>query len=136
MQTVKTAIHDRIGQVANNVCNERLGNIEFEMNSILTYLTELSYHEDVNDVILLCTNALELLTNVSNTCRSATMDIAIESLVPAVYCGSGRPFLVLPEDTLEYFIGNSFTIKQMASILSVSEKTIKNPMKDYGLSIR
>lgn len=48
----------------------------------------------------------------------------------------GRPFFNIPEEKLSYYIDNKFTIKQISEILCVSQRTIANKMRYYGLSIR
>ena len=60
VQEIK-AIRDRILQVANNVCNYRLDNIEYEFHAIFTYLSELSYHDDLTECMNLCRDALQLI---------------------------------------------------------------------------
>ncbi|XP_052785786.1 uncharacterized protein LOC128221272 isoform X1 [Mya arenaria] len=134
--TVRRAIYDRIINVANNLENDRLGNYEVELDSILTYLTQVSYHEDVNHVIQLCLNALELLMNVNDINTASSSQLPVEQLITISPGGRGRPFIHISVEVLEFFIENGFTIKNMSSLLSVSEKTIKNRMSEFGLSVR
>ena len=135
VQQIKSAIRDRILQVANNVDNYRLDNLDYEMNLILTFLSELSYHEDLTECMNLCRNALLQLSTTTQ------QDHDLQQLVPpdithASFSCRGRPAYNITEETLVFFIENSFTIKQMASMLVVSEKTVVNRMKEFGLSIR
>lgn len=131
MLSIRNALRDRILHLANNVSNFRTDNIEYEMELLMTFLTELSYHEDVTDCLHLCQEAFDLLkTAQTGSCENqAKPDILYTRR-------RGRPSYSIPEETILFYIENGFTIKQMSSLLSVSEKTVVNRMKEFGLSIR
>ncbi|XP_061188508.1 uncharacterized protein LOC133196665 [Saccostrea echinata] len=48
----------------------------------------------------------------------------------------GRPKLIITEQQLQHLLDAYFTVKDIASLLSVSEKTVKNRLKEYGLCVR
>ena len=135
VQEIKSAIRVRILQVANNVENYRLDNVENELNLILTFLSELSYHEDLSDCMNLCRHALLQLSTNTQQANGLQLPVPPDT-IQSSFSGRGRPAYNISENTLVFFIENSFTIKQMASMLMVSEKTIVNRMKEFGLSIR
>lgn len=104
--------------------------IDFELETIIIYLTELSYYECVNEIIDTVKEAFHLL-------KSSQDDELASNKPYLVYTHrKGRPFFNIPEETLSYYIDNKFTIKQISEILCVSQRTIANKMRYYGLSIR
>lgn len=135
VQKIKSAIRDRILQVANNVGNHRLDNVEYEIKLVLTFLSELSYHEDLTDCMSLCRNALQQLSTCTQQDHGLQRQVIPET-THAHFSGRGRPAYNITEEALVFYIENAVTIKQMASMLIVSEKTIVNRMKEFGLSIR
>lgn len=132
VREIKSAIRDRLLQLANNVENYRLENVEFELSLILAFLTDLSYHEDVNECLNLCTMALEEI----NTQPGSGQDSYDRPETVPNTSGRGRPTYNIKEETLSFFMENGFTIKEIASVLCVSDKTIVNRMKFFGISVR
>ena len=106
-------------------------NIEHEIDSVRTLLTQLSYHEDVDMCLDKVNEALNvILANESGESANNWKPSLVHS------SGKGRPSFNIPEETLLYFIEKGFTIKQMSEMLSVSVRTVSNRMEEYGLSIR
>ena len=50
--------------------------------------------------------------------------------------GRGRPKVEIPRNTLEYLIGNHFSVHRVAYLLQTSVSTVRRRMHDFGLSIR
>ena len=50
--------------------------------------------------------------------------------------GRGRPKIEIPRNTLDYVIGNHFSVHRAAQLLQTSVSTVKRRMHDFGISIR
>lgn len=48
--------------------------------------------------------------------------------------GRGRPKVEIPRNTLEYLIGNHFSVHRVAYLLQTSVSTVRRQMHDFGLS--
>lgn len=123
---------DRLYKLAQRV--EHAGNsdtdIEEEIQNVLYFLVQLSQlSPDVDDCI---EKVLQALARVQKS-HPASSGNKPHLLYTATV---GRPSFKIPIETLDYLIQQRFTVKQIASLLGVSEKTINNRMKEYGLSIR
>ena len=56
---------------------------------------------------------------------------------PVVFTGSyGWLMHEIPHEQLNFLIGRRFTVKQIAAILGVSERTVQGRLQQFGLSIR
>lgn len=49
--------------------------------------------------------------------------------------GRGRPKIEIPRNTLEYLIGNHFSVHRVAQLLQTSVSTVRCRMHDFGISI-
>ena len=129
---MKTAVKDKLIQVSINAENSREESLEYDLECIMSVLTQLSYHIDVFAVIDKVKQGYDLLL--------ASRDY--ENISPVQTPGlmytqkRGRPAFNIPEDTLIYFLENHFNIRQMSEILGVSKRTVSNKLNMYGLSIR
>lgn len=104
----------------------------------MAVLTQLSYHVNVSEVLDQVKRAYDLIMSENtpspdNSSASHEMCGTPELVYTSM---KGRPYFNIPEETLLYFMENGFSIKNMAAMLSVSERTIKNRMSDYGMSIK
>ena len=52
------------------------------------------------------------------------------------YGQKGRPKIIVPEEQLEFLVGLGFSTVNIASLIGVSESTIKRRLSDFGISIR
>ena len=50
--------------------------------------------------------------------------------------GSGRPRFDIQYEQLAYLLDNRFTVRQIADMLSISERTVYRRMSDFSLSVR
>lgn len=50
--------------------------------------------------------------------------------------GCGRPFLIIPFETLDRLLEMEFSVPSIACMLGVSVRTVRNRMTEYGLSVR
>ncbi|XP_045202384.2 uncharacterized protein LOC123555860 [Mercenaria mercenaria] len=129
---IRRGIRDKLIQVAVSVENGSVDNVdcEYDLETVIFYLTELSYYEDVNGIIDQVKEPFGLLTSLDD-------NVLVSNKPNLLYTHrKGRPSFNIPKETLCYYIDNKFTIKQMSGILSVSERTIANKMYEHGLSIR
>lgn len=123
-------LRERLLQTSISLENGSIENIDYELETILCYLTELSYYEDVNFIIDIVKEASCLFTSSIDNNLAPNKPHLIYTHMKA------RPSFNIPEKTLRYYIDNKYTIKQMSDILSVSERTVANRMREHGLSIR
>jgi len=129
---IKSAVKDKILQVSINVANTREENLEYDLDCIMYTLTQLSYHTDVFEVMDKVKEAYDLL--LSSRDFENVMTVRTPGLI---YTNRrGRPSFNIPEDTMVYLLENHFSIRQMAEILGVSERTVINKLNFYNLSIR
>ena len=47
----------------------------------------------------------------------------------------GRPRYYIPKSQLEFLLQSKFTVPQIASLLNVSVRTVRQRMDEYGLSV-
>jgi hypothetical protein len=52
------------------------------------------------------------------------------------YGQKGRPRIIVPQEQLEFLVGLGFSTVNMASLLGVSQSTIKRHLSDFGIPIR
>lgn len=50
--------------------------------------------------------------------------------------GRGRPRVVIPQEMVEYLIGNCFSVCQAAQLLQTSTSTLRRRMLDFGITVR
>lgn len=125
------AVRDRIIQAACDIENLRTENVGYELENIVHYLMEMSSYVNADCVLDPVIEAYNVVTSCQTTSSSQHFS---PDLVYSLR--SGRPSYHIPKETLEYYIENGFTIKEIASLIGVSEKTVVNKLKEHGLSIR
>ncbi len=110
---------------------ERLGNVCFRLEWLLSiviryYQTNL-IERHVVDVLR---ESLRCLSSINGPGEN-------EVEAPLVFTGSrGRPMHEIPREQLNFLIGRRFTVKQIAAVLGVSERTIQRRLQQFRLSIR
>ena len=107
----------------------------------LTNLTEVFEKEKITpDVVPLLSASEMKQLGVSNS--SDMMSLRMECSIYGKRkprrnrLGSGAPEFNIPKSVLENHLEEGFKIKEIASMLSVSESTIYRRMQSYGLSSR
>ena len=89
---------------------------------------------------LVCKLSLQDLESLGVTSRSDVMALRIEcssfgGQVPKkIQANFGAPSFSIPKCVLENLLGEGFTISEIATILSVSERTIYRRMSQFGFS--
>ena len=97
---------------------EWLGNIHFRLEWLLSIVTRY-YQTNVieREILNLLRKALTCLTEV---CDPEYNNVAAET----IFTGTrGRPSYNVPREQLDFLVERQFSVRQMASILGVSEST-------------
>jgi AraC-like DNA-binding protein len=128
---IRNCILNILRQIEEGNEGECLGNVHFRLEWLLDivmryYQTDLIEREIVN----LLHDALRNLTNVQDTAEN-------NYEAEAIFTGNrGRPSYNIPYEQVTFLAERRFTIKQMAAILGVSERTVQRRLRHFGLSIR
>jgi AraC-like DNA-binding protein len=104
--------------------SERLGNVFFRLEWLLSIV--IRYHQtdliERHVVDLLC-QSLRCLSRFNEPGEN-------EVETPVVFTGSrGRPMHEIPQEQLNFLIGRRFTVKQLADILGISERTVQRRLQ-------
>lgn len=99
----------------------------------LLYNTTLRYAEAFEldeSVVQLISEAKDLISEGNETELYSTFDS------PLVFSGQpGRPKFLIPEEILRFLLDKCFTVKNMATLLGVSQRTVERRMNEFGLCI-
>ena len=133
IREIKQLLSRRLLAIANDIENQRLMNIEENWEQTVSMLQQLQEHTNITDVLEQVKQALSeyltlpLMCNASCSYTSENVDEQGRK---------GRPEILVPEEMLQYYVGEGFTSSAMANFMGVSERTIKRRLGAYGIKIR
>ena len=113
-----------------NVESECLENIQYRLEWLLSVVTRYYQCGMVEATVIDCIR--EALGYLSSPCITSN-----NFQVDRVSTGnSGRPRFDIAYEQLDFLVERRFTVKQMAMLLGVSERTIERRMQEFSISIR
>ena len=105
---IKTAVKDKLIQVSINVENSREESLEYDLECIMSVLTQFLYH--MFEVMDKVKEAFDLLL----TSRDFDNILQVQTAVLMYTRRRGRPAFNIPEDTMVYLLENHFNVRQVA----------------------
>ena len=126
---MKDLARSKLLHIAESMENGRILNISNELTTVTSMLVQLSQLTNVEE-------SLEHLESARSLCQFDTCEKQV-TLPPTTNQGCvDRPAFIIPAETLEFFCANNFKVKDMASMLGVSKRTIERRLADYNIKVR
>ncbi|XP_060077254.1 uncharacterized protein LOC132556835 [Ylistrum balloti] len=140
---VRQEIADKFLSLANRLENDRVQNIDGELERTIDILNQFSAiaSVDISEVLELAARALYDLRehddHGQDQHQSSTYTACTIITLERCQGKSGAPYYKIPYETLVSLLKYNFKLTDIASMLGVSVKTIRRRMSEYGLpSIR
>ena len=107
--------------------------LDWLYNSVVRYCDNIPSGEAV---LALLQEAKELLIeNENDSCSEKAEKVAFQAEVAATG-EQGRPRFIIAKDQLEFLLDLGFKSGEIASLLGVSESTVKRRIREYGIFVR